>query len=91
MKAKRVSATRSKRGLHRENSTEPQVMGLTPQTTLIPRVATMKTYLLRMPQTVQPQPAPASRAPALFIGFGCDTQSTFRSCQLIPVRCADTG
>jgi hypothetical protein len=33
MKAKAVSALRSKRGLHRVNGAEPQVVGLTPQTT----------------------------------------------------------
>ena len=55
MKATAVSALRSKRGLHRVSGAEPQVVGLTPQTTLIRRTDTMKTYLLRNPNPVEPQ------------------------------------
>ena len=33
MKVNKVSALRVKRGLHRVNGAEPQVVGLTPQTT----------------------------------------------------------
>lgn len=63
MKAKAVSALRSKRGLRPvEQVAEPQVVGLTPQTTMMTeRTDTMKTYLLREPQTVEPQNA--RRAP----------------------------
>jgi hypothetical protein len=52
MKAKAVSALRSKRGLRRMSGAEPQVVGLTP---LKGRANTMKTYLLRNPKTVEPQ------------------------------------
>src|SRR6187402_3008853 len=55
MKAKAVSALRSKRGLRRASGAEPQVVGLTPQTTNDRRTDTMKTYLLRQPQTVESQ------------------------------------
>jgi hypothetical protein len=55
MKAKAVSALRSKRGLHRVNGAEPPVVGLTPQTTHERRANTMQTYLLRVPKTVEPQ------------------------------------
>ncbi len=47
MKANKVSALRSKRGLHRVNGAEPQVVGLTPQTTDERKTDTMKTYILR--------------------------------------------
>ena len=55
MKANRVSALRSKRGLHRVNGAEPQVVGLTPQTTDERKTDTMKTYILRDPKPVEPQ------------------------------------
>src|SRR6266568_3926493 len=56
MKAKAVSALRSKRGLRPGlRDAEPQVVGLTPQTTKARRANTMKTYILRDPQTVEPQ------------------------------------
>jgi hypothetical protein len=55
MKASKVSALRSKRGLHRVSGAEPQVVGLTPQTTNERRANTMKTYLLRAPKTVESQ------------------------------------
>ena len=47
MRVKAVSALRSKRGLRRVNGAEPQVVGLTPQTTNDRRTDTMKTYILR--------------------------------------------
>ena len=56
MKAKAVSALREERGLHRVSGAEPQVVGLAPQTTsMTERTNTMKTYILRDPQTVEPQ------------------------------------
>ena len=55
MKVKAVSALRSKRGLHRVNGAEPQVVGLTPQTTDIRKTDTMKTYILRPIKPVEPQ------------------------------------
>src|SRR5664279_3632220 len=55
MKVKQVSALRSKRGLHRVNGAEPQVVGLTPQTTNIRKTDTMKTYILREPKPVESQ------------------------------------
>ena len=59
-----MSALRSKRGLRRVNGAEPQVVGLTPQTTNERRANTMKTYLLRDPKTVEPQtPRRARRRP----------------------------
>lgn len=63
MKAKAVSALRSKRGLRPVvQVAEPQVVGLAPQTTMMTeRANTMKTYLLREPKTVEPQNA--RRAP----------------------------
>src|SRR5512138_2129998 len=58
MKVKAVSALRSKRGLRPVvRVAEPQVVGLTPQTTNERRANTMKTYLLRESQTVEPQKA----------------------------------
>ena len=61
MKVKQVSALRSKRGLHRVNGAEPQVVGLTPQTPDIRKTDTMKTYILRQPKPVEPQKS--SRTP----------------------------
>jgi len=55
MKVKTVSALRSKRGLHRANGAEPQVVGLTPQTTDIRKTDTMKTYILRTAKPVERQ------------------------------------
>src|ERR1017187_9563638 len=63
MKANKVSALRSKRGLHRVNGAEPQVVGLTPQTTDIRKTDTMKTYILRQPKTVEPQKSNRSPRP----------------------------
>ena len=69
MKANRVSALRSKRGLHRVNGAEPQVVGLTPQTTDERKTDTMKTYILRDRQTCRaakihcsprPEPSPGN-------------------------------
>ena len=69
---------------------EPQVVGLTPQTTAIRKADTMKTYTLRSAKTVQRQasPAPATlpaarpgrspttpNGPALFIGLDVHTDS----------------
>src|ERR1035441_10887269 len=65
MKANKVSALRSKRGLHRANGAEPQVVGLTPQTTDIRKTDTMKTYILRQAKPVEPQkPTRAARPQA---------------------------
>jgi len=55
MKVKAVSALRVKRGLYRVNGAEPQVVGLTPQTTDISKTDTMRTYILRPPKTVERQ------------------------------------
>ena len=56
MKAKAVSVLRSKRGLRPVmRVAEPQVVGLTPQTTNERSTDTMKTYLLRESQTVESQ------------------------------------
>ena len=57
MKAKAVSALRSKRGLRPvKQVAEPPVVGLAPQTTeMTERANTMKTYILRDPKTVEPQ------------------------------------
>src|ERR1035437_5370394 len=68
MKAKRVSALRSRGGLHRVNGAEPQVVGLTPQTTDNRKANTMKTYILRPSPPVEPQktirsPRPKTAAP----------------------------
>src|ERR1017187_2135260 len=68
MKVKQVSALRSKRGLHRVNGAEPQVVGLTPQTTMKRKANTMKTYILRPAPPVEPQktirsPRPKTAAP----------------------------
>ena len=58
-----------KRGLHRANGAEPQVVGLTPQTTNERKTDTMKTYILRDPKPVEPQkstrpPRPEPARPA---------------------------
>ncbi len=58
MKAKAVSALREERGLRPDVSrdAEPQVVGLTPQTTMNSRRAnTMNTYIPRDTKTVEPQ------------------------------------
>src|SRR5271167_3515149 len=74
MKVKAVSALRSKRGLHRVNGAEPQVVGLTPQTTDERKTDTMKTYILRDPKAVEPQkstrsPRPKPAAPVTAAGL----------------------
>src|ERR1017187_6713488 len=63
MKVKVVSALRSKRGLRPvKRVAEPQVVGLTPQTTMKRKANTMKTYILRRPKPVESQnPARPSR------------------------------
>src|ERR1035438_2825372 len=62
MKAKQVSALRSKRGLHRVNGAEPQGVGLTPQTTIKRKATTIKTYFLRPRKPVESKnPARPSR------------------------------
>src|SRR5450432_427771 len=69
MKVKVVSALRSKRGLRPvKRVAEPQVVGLTPQTTMKRKANTMKTYILRPPKPVEPQksirpPRPQPAAP----------------------------
>src|SRR5512134_3500299 len=90
MKARKVSALRSKRGLRPvEQEAEPPVVGLTPQTTMIRRTDTMKTYLLRQSKPVErqnrrrayaTQPAavsatPSANAATLFIGLDVHTAS----------------
>src|SRR5271170_4960366 len=86
MKVKRVSALRSKRGLHGVNGAEPQVVGLTPQTTDKRKTDTMKTYILRDPKPVEPQklnrsprPKPAApvaaKGPVLFLGLDVHNDS----------------
>ena len=85
MKVKTVSALRSKRGLHRVNGAEPQVVGLTPQTTDERKTDTMKTYILRDRQTcratkinppARPKPAAATaKSPVLFIGLDVHNDS----------------
>lgn len=92
MRVKAVSALRSERGLRPAGrEAEPQVVGLTPQTTVIRSTDTMKTYILRTPPTVQPQTprpaggsatalpgqrgAPVRSGPALFIGLDVHTNS----------------
>src|SRR6187401_1985396 len=90
MIAKAVSALRSKRGLRRVCGAEPQVVGLTPQTTPERRANTMKTYLLRHANPVEPQrrsaprtttsailgrPASAKNGPVLFVGLDVHTDS----------------
>jgi hypothetical protein len=63
MKAKAVSALRSERGLRRVSGAEPQVVGLTPQTTDERKTDTMKKYILRDPKPVQPQKASRPNRP----------------------------
>ena len=63
MKVKKVSALRNKRGLHRRSGAEPQVVGLTPQTTEERKTDTMKTYILRQPKPVEPQKSVRSPRP----------------------------
>jgi hypothetical protein len=75
-----VLALRSKRGLRSGiRIAEPQVAGLTPQTTSIKKADTLKTYLLRNVSKVQSQPQPmAPRAvtgPALYISLDVHTDS----------------
>ena len=86
MKANKVSALRSKRGLRRVSGAEPPVVGLTPQTTDNRKTDTMKTYILREPKPVEPQkasrsprPQPAApvaaKGPRLFIGLDVHNDS----------------
>ena len=86
MKVKTVSALRSKRGLHRVNGAEPQVVGLASVTTDERKTDTMKTYILRNPKPVQPQkairpprPKPVvamvAKGPVLFIGLDVHNNS----------------
>ena len=63
MKAKAVPALRSKRGLRRVSGAEPQVVGLTPQTTKKRKADTMKTYILRDPKAVERQNPPPNPRP----------------------------
>jgi hypothetical protein len=70
MKAKAVSALRSKRGLRPvKRVAEPQVVGLAPQTTHDRRANTMKNYILRKSKTVEAQSSsrrlPAPPGPAV--------------------------
>ena len=50
-----MSALRGKRGLRCVNGAEPQIVGLTPQTTDERKTDPMKTYILRDPKSVEPQ------------------------------------
>src|ERR1035438_2734904 len=86
MKANKVSALRSKRGLHRVNGAEPPVVGLTPRTTNEWKANTMKTYILREPKPVEsqkasrpPRPKPAApvatKGPSLFLGLDVHNDS----------------
>jgi hypothetical protein len=93
MKANKVSALRVKRGLHRVNGAEPQVVGLTPQTTKERKTDTMKTYIQREPKPVQPQksscwPRPKPAAPVAAKGFilfiGLDVHSDTIAVSLAP-------
>ena len=69
MGAGAVSALRSKRGLRRVSGAEPQVVGLAPQTTMNDRKAnTMKTYILRDPNTVEPQKAQRNEPGVIKVG-----------------------
>ena len=65
MKAKAVPALRCKRGLRPVREGEPQVVGLTPQTAVKRKADTMKTYILRTQEPVEPQraAAPPRRSP----------------------------
>jgi len=84
MKVKKVSALRVKHGLHRVNGAEPQVVGLTPQTTDERKTDTMKTYILRPPKTVEPQksirsPRPKPAASATIAVFLRGPEATVKS------------
>ena len=81
---KAVSALRVKRGLHRVNGAEPQVVGLTPQTTDIRKTDTMRTYILRPPKTVERQksirsPRPKPAAPAAITEIKAEGEPTDNS------------
>ena len=58
MKVKLVPALRSKRGLRRVSGAEPQVVGLTPQTTEQRKADTIKIYILRDPKAVERETPP---------------------------------
>jgi len=63
MKVKKLSALRSKRALHRMNGAEPQVVGLTPQTTDIRKTDAMTPYILRQPKPVEPEKSGGDASP----------------------------
>src|SRR5512134_3049620 len=99
MKAKAVSALRDKRGLRPDVSraADPQVVGLAPQTTgMTERTDTMKTYLLRDPNAVEPQkpyqparpprrqPAPPPRPPGPVLFVGLDVHNDSIAVSLAP-------
>src|ERR1017187_2934245 len=64
MKANKVSALRSKRGLHRASGAEPQVVGHAPQTTNDRKADSMKTYILHNPKPVEAQKSSRPARPA---------------------------
>src|SRR4051812_37445767 len=66
MRVNKVSAFRVKRGLRRGSGAEAQVVGLPPQTTDERKADTMKTYILRRTEPVEPQKA----------GRGCRAKAT---------------
>jgi hypothetical protein len=57
MKVKKLPALRGKRGLHRVSGAEPQVVGLALQTMKEKKADTMKTYLLKNTNAVEPKAA----------------------------------
>jgi len=63
MKANKVSALRSKRGLHRVNGAEPPVVTRTPQTTDIWKTDAMTPYILRQPKPVEPEKSGGDASP----------------------------
>ena len=84
-----MSAFRDERGLRRVSGAAAQIVGLAPQTTMNDRKAnTMRTYILRDPNAVEPQKAqrnsqtqnprpqtPSASGPALFIGLDVHNDS----------------
>ena len=81
MKAKAVSALRSKRGLRPGlQEAEPQVVGLTPQTTNDRRTDTMKTYLLRQLKAVESQNVRRRRAGVNPVAAGGRASKRLASC-----------
>ena len=67
-----MSALLEERGLRTaERNAEPQVVGLAPQTTVMTeRANTMKTYILRDPNRVEPQKAPPAKVGRGMFGRG---------------------